>query len=469
MYQICVSLFGKVDSICLPATKKMMKRFSLLFLFSVSIALAQQNTLQELIDRASAGDTLAIESGTYVGNIVIAKRLHLIGKNFPVIRGSGINSVVTILADSCTLSGFIVEHCGAMLVNEDAGIIIKSGYNRIEKNRLRDILFGIYFLQSNYNIVSGNSVVGRTALEQGERGSGIHIWNSNYNTFSGNTVNETRDGFYIQNANHTLIQDNEVFNLRYGLHYMYADSNAFLRNSFHDNVAGAAIMFTRGIVMKHNIFLRNRGFASYGILLQDCHEMIADSNVISDNVIGIFFESSTNNFFRNNIIARNDLALEMFQNSTKNTFSENNFIDNLNPLTIVGRTTASMWSSNGRGNYWSAYDGYDIDGDGIGDIPMKIENVFSYLEAKNANARLYLYSPAAQALAVSAKAFPILDISRERDEHPLINPVPMEWVAMFDRTTQTKKVTPLQAHIVPFMVPVIIFAIGYFLRKRRSA
>ncbi len=447
----------------------MKKFFFILLSLVVSIGFAQQNPLQELIDRASAGDTLIIESGKYVGNLAISKRLHLIGKNFPVIRGSGKESVITILADSCTFSGFIVEHCGAMLVNEDAGIFIKSDYNRIENNTLQDILFGIYLLRADRNVVGQNKISGRERLEQGERGSGIHIWNSHYNTLQGNTISETRDGLYIQNANHTLIQDNEVFNLRYGLHYMYADSNTFLRNSFHDNVAGAAIMYTRGIIMKHNFFLRNRGFSSYGILLQDCHYMIADSNVISDNVVGIFFESSTNNFFRHNIIARNDLALQMFQNAVKNTFSENNFIDNLNPLTIVGKRTESAWSSSGRGNYWSAYDGYDMDGDGIGDIPMKIENVFSYLEGKNANVRLYLYSPAAQALAVSAKAFPILDVSRERDEYPLINPVPMEWVAMFDRTTQTKEVAPRQAQILLVMFSVVIFAIGYFLRKRRSA
>jgi nitrous oxidase accessory protein len=260
-------------------------------------------------------------------------------------------------------------------------------------------------------------------LEFGQRGSGIHIWNSYDNTLIGNIISDARDGFYIQNASRTIIAANEVSRVRYGLHYMYADSNVFLGNVFSDNVAGAAVMYSSGIVMRRNLFLRNRGFASYGILFQDCHRMEADSNIIADNVVGMFFEASTDNVFRHNIIAQNDLALYMFQNSTQNTFTENNFIDNLSPLTIVGKTTQTRWSKDGRGNYWSSYDGYDLEADGIGDVPMKIQNVFSYLEGRNSTIRLYLYSPASQALAAAAVAFPIFAVNREVDDKPLAKPI----------------------------------------------
>jgi len=385
-------------------------------------------SIQSAINSAQKLDTIIIvEAGTYQENLLLTKSITLIGSNNAVIRGNGAGSIITILADSCVVKGFTIEHCGKMLVNEDAGILVKSNYNIIEQNHLRDILFGIYLLQSNSNVVANNTIEGRKEIEQGERGSGIHLWNSHHNVLSGNVISWTRDGFYIQNANHTLIKENDVHSLRYGLHYMYADSNIFLRNNFHDNVAGAAIMYSRGIVMKHNLFVRNRGFASYGILFQDCHFAKADSNIIADNVVGIFMESSTNNFFRTNIVAQNDAALQMFQNSINNTFTENNFIDNLNLLTIVGKRTESNWSFRGKGNYWSSYDGYDVDADGIGDVPMKIQNVFNYLEGKNPNVRLYLYSPASQALAVSAKAFPIIDLNNELDQHPLISPVDMSW------------------------------------------
>ncbi|MEK6757084.1 MAG: NosD domain-containing protein, partial [Bacteroidota bacterium] len=205
------------------------------------------STVQSLVDRARVGDTIRIEPGLYEGNVVIAKRISLIGIGMPVLRGEGKGSCVTIVADSCVVRGFVVEHCGRMLVNEDAGILVKSNHNTIWGNELRDILFGIYLFQADSNLIAHNRIVGRRELELGERGSGIHVWNSHANKLVGNTISDARDGFYIQNAHRTLVESNDVFNLRYGLHYMYADSNVFLGNKFHDNVAGAAVMYSTGI------------------------------------------------------------------------------------------------------------------------------------------------------------------------------------------------------------------------------
>ncbi len=379
--------------------------------------------LQTRIDRAQPGDTLWLSAGTYDGNIILNKRVSLIGTGGPVIRGNGKGSCITVTADSCVIQGLVVEHCGGNLMNDDSGIFLDSKHNVVQANTLRDILFGVYLFHADSNAVVRNRIVGRPDLDLGQRGSGIHIWNSNHNRFVGNVITRARDGFYIQYAKHTLIEGNEAYDLRYGLHYMYADSNAFLGNTFHHNVAGAAIMYSKSIRFRHNVFIHNRGYSSFGILFQDCHAMTADSNVIADNVVGMFFEATTDNIFRHNVIAQNDVALQMFQNSTRNTFTGNNFVDNLSPLSLVGRQTESRWSKDRRGNYWSSYEGYDLDGDGIGDVPAKIQNVFQYLEGQNANLRLYLYSPASQALASAAQAFPIVEINGEEDPYPLMRPV----------------------------------------------
>jgi nitrous oxidase accessory protein len=148
----------------------------------------------------------------------------------------------------------------------------------------------------------------------------------------------------------------------------------------------------------------------------------------------------------------------MFQNSINNTFTENNFIDNLNLLTIVGKRTESHWSSGGKGNYWSSYDGYDMEADGIGDVPMKIQNVFNFLEGKNPNVRLYLYSPASQALAVSASAFPIIDLSVEIDNHPLISPADMQWATSLQKRFDSN--TDIQRNESRIDLSTLIFFFG---------
>jgi len=380
-------------------------------------------SLQERIELAEPGDTLIIESGVHTGNIIVSKRLTLIGDFGAIIRGDGVASSVTITADSVELSDFKIEHSGTNLATDDAGIMIRADHCKIHHNRLDDILFGIYFYKADDNSVYDNAVTGRGFLELGERGSGMHLFDSHRNEISGNIITGTRDGFYVQNSNHTTFQSNEVTGVRYGLHYMYSDTNRFLDNRFTHNVAGAAVMYSSGITIRRNQFLHNRGFASYGILFQDCDDLVVDSNLIADNVTGLFFEATTKSSFQNNIIARNDIAIQMFQNSPGNLIVNNNFIENLNPLVIVGKRTETRWSIGKRGNYWSSYKGYDLDNDGAGDIPMKIHNVFEYLEGRLPMIRLYLYSPVSQALAVATEAFPILALNEEQDEHPLMRPV----------------------------------------------
>lgn len=403
-------------------------RFILFLSLSPLVLLAQASNLQSRIDNANVGDSIIVSAGVYEGNIQIHKRLSLVGISKPVIRGNGKGSVITVSADTVVVKGFVVEHSGSMLVDEDAGILLKSDHNTVEENELRDVLFGIYLLGSDSNRIARNHIVGRNYLEFGERGSGVHLWDSNRNILLNNVITDTRDGFYIQNANFTHIENNEVFGVRYGLHYMYADSNVFLQNRFHDNVAGAAVMYSRGITVRHNVFSHNRGFSSFGILFQDCSGMTVDSNIVVDNVVGIFFEATIGNQFRHNIIAQNDVALQMFQNSTGNSFTENNFIDNLNPLWIIGKRTGTHWNANGRGNYWSQYDGYDLNDDGIGDVPVKIQNVFTYLEGQYPYIRLYLYSPASQALAAASNAFPVVNFTEEEDQYPLMHPVEIQGI-----------------------------------------
>ncbi len=154
---------------------------------------------------------------------------------------------------------------------------------------------------------------------------------------------------------------------------------------------------------------------------------MAEENFIVDNATGIFMEALRKTTFRHNTIANNDVALQMFSSSDANVFTENNFIGNLSPLQLIGRSTTTKWSENGRGNFWSDYDGYDLNEDGCGDVPLKIQNVFEYMEGNHPRLRLYLDSPAARALAVAEKTFPILRGSSEIDEAPLMKPIALSY------------------------------------------
>jgi nitrous oxidase accessory protein len=384
---------------------------------------AQFATIREAIAGAQPGDVIRVGPGIYEGNLTLDKTVQLIGDGRPVIRGSGAGSVVEIRAPKCVLRGFRIERSGASLMDEDSGILLRSSGNQILDNELRDILFGIYFYRSNDNVVRGNTVTGRAQLEQGERGAGLHFWDCLRNTIENNVVTAARDGMYLQNASESVIRGNRVSNVRYGLHYMYSNDNVFEGNVFENSVAGAAIMYSTRIRMRSNQFRHNRGFSSFGILFQDSTDITVESNIISDNGAGIFAEALRGSAFRRNLISANDVALEMFASAEANTFVENNFIANLTPIHVIGRTTSTRWSAGGRGNYWSEYDGYDLDGDGIGDVPFQIRNLYEKLEGNHPRLRLYFQSPAAQALVAAERAFPIMRTAAEADDRPLMRPV----------------------------------------------
>lgn len=379
--------------------------------------------LQPQIDALLPGDTLRVKSGVYIGNVRLTKRVVLIGENWPVLSANGRGSVVEIVADSCEIRGFIIENSGRRLVDEDAGVLVHSRGNRLIGNRLRDILYGIYLFEANDNLLADNLIEGLVELDLGGRGSGVHIWNSRCSRLHNNKIAHTRDGIYMQYAPATVITNNMISDVRYGLHYMYSDSNIFVDNTFSRSLAGAAIMYSNHIVFRRNRFIQNRDFAAFGLLFQGCSYCVADSNLLADNGIGIFLEAGEQNIFRNNRIVGNDVALEIFSSTDKNVFTNNSFEDNRSPLFLVGKRTGTVWEEDGIGNYWSGYEGYDLDADGIGDVPYRIQNIFDFIESRHPSLRLFLESPASQALAAATKTFPIFDISPEQDEHPRMRPL----------------------------------------------
>lgn len=407
------------------------------------------NSISGAIAMADPGDTIEVHAGVYDGNVILDRSVQLVGVGHPVIRGTGRGSVIVVTADSCAVRGFVIERSGGMLVDEDSGILLKSSNNHIDDNDLRDVLFGIYLLHSDHNYIAGNTILGRPIPDMGDRGSGIHIWNSSYNTLERNTISEARDGMYLQNAYHSRVRDNRVHHLRYGLHYMFSDDNEFEGNLFYNNVAGAAIMYSKRIRLRRNAFLHNRGFASYGILFQSDQDCTAEDNIVADNAVGIFMEALQQSTLRRNLIAGNDVALKVFSSATANQFEKNNVIENLSPLELIGKRTGNLWNGPAAGNYWSDYEGFDLDGDGIGDLPYRMQNIFEHLEAEMPLLRLYLFSPAAQSLALAERGFPVLQEEHEADNRPLMKPVALEWMP-------PDVVRHASANVISMLIPVVL-------------
>lgn len=382
---------------------------------------ADLSPLQARIDAAQPGDRLEVDAGTYTGDLFIHRPIQLVGVGRPRLIGSGHGSVIRVRADDVLIEGFDIDgRLGGSLARDSSGIHVFGRRVTIRDCRIVRALFGVYLRESDDAVVEGCDIAGIEGRTAGEQGSGVHVWNSRRFTLRNNRVRYSRDGFYIQSAGHGTVIGNEVSDVRYGLHYMNSDDNRFEDNTFQRGAAGAALMYSRRLTFARNRFIHNRGFASVGLLLKDCEDVVAEDNLVADNERGFFIDGAVRHSFRRNLVASSDVALVVYASSQGNRFEGNTFIGNLSPLRLVGRRTDTVFD----GNYWSEYDEPDLDGDGIRDRPYRLSNVFDHLRGNLTAADLFAQGIGARVLARAEGTFPVLRQIEVTDERPLATAPP---------------------------------------------
>lgn len=392
---------------------------------------ADASPIQQLIDRAGAGDTVTIAPGTYRGDLVIDRPLRLVGRGRPRLVGSGHGTVVRVRADDVLIEGFDVDGLGGGDLGRDAsGIHVAAARATIRDCRIVNTLFGIYLRGANGATVERSIIHGIPGKDPGEKGSGIHVWDTVGFRLVDNELVDVRDGFYIQSSSHGVIARNRAHDLRYGLHYMFSDDNVFEDNVFARGAAGTALMYSKRITFRRNRFLHNRGFASVGLLLKACDDVVAEDNLIADNARGIFLEGSYRNQFRGNAVTESDTAVVLYDSSAENVFAGNAFIGNLTPLTLSGRRTDTRFD----GNYWSSNDEPDLDGDGRSDRPYALSSVFDHLRGNLTAADIMTPGFAAAALGFAERTFPVLSPISVMDHAPLASPPALPRVPREDPT-----------------------------------
>jgi nitrous oxidase accessory protein len=417
----------------------------------------QASPIQALIDRAQPGDRVTIPAGIYQGDVLIDRAVALVGIGRPTLIGSGHGSVIRVRAAGVTIEGFDLDGGGTGDLGRDtSGIHVAAPRVIIRDCHIRQSLFGIYLREADDAVVENSTVAGIPGRHPGENGSGIHVWNSQRFRLIGNRVARTRDGFYIQSSSHGVVRGNRASDLRYGLHYMFSDDNVFEDNVFENGAAGAALMYSQRMTFRRNRFVRNRGFASVGLLLKACDDVVAEDNLIADNARGIFLEGSYRNHFRRNVVAMSDMALVIYDSSGKNVFEGNAFIGNLTPLSLSGKRTDTRFDR----NYWSDHGEPDLDGDGVADRPYRLSNAFDHMRGNLTAADLFSRGIAAAALAAAERAFPVLDPVAVVDAHPLAHPPVLDAVPAQAPTSASRSVASTGPPLLLLLIGGGVLAAG---------
>jgi nitrous oxidase accessory protein len=403
----------------------------LLLTLLASPAAAQGDSfdLPAALAAAQPGDTIAVPPGVYAGPLVVdVPGLTLEGHEGAVIDGRGLGDVLTVTAPDVTLRGLTIRNSGDSLDREHAGITGLAPRLTVENNRLENVLFGIYLKEATGSVVRGNQVAGMD-LPIGRRGDGIRIWQSPGTLVEDNRVSDSRD-VVMWFSDDGVLRRNVVENGRYGLHFMFSNRQTLEENILRGNSVGVYLMYGRGLDMQRNLLIDSNGPSGYGVALKDVDDVLAVGNRLVNNRVGVYVDNSPREagatvLFRDNLLAYNEIGVEMLPLVRRNTFTNNVFQENREQIAIAGggELRGNNWSHDGWGNYWSDYAGFDADGDRVGDIPYRSSSLYENLMEQYPELRLFQLSPASDALDLAARAFPVFQPrAKMADEHPLMTP-----------------------------------------------
>ena len=157
--------------------------------------------IQLAIDNASDGDTVNVEAGTYYENIIINKKIKLVGAgiNKTTIDGRGKNDVILITASDVMVCHFGITNSGNNY-NEGGIHIINTEMCRIDKNYIFNNSIGIFFSNSNDSFIINNTCIYN-------RNDDIRVYGSS-NTITNNTCKSNRANGIRSGGSHNIITNN---------------------------------------------------------------------------------------------------------------------------------------------------------------------------------------------------------------------------------------------------------------------
>jgi nitrous oxidase accessory protein len=397
---------------------------------SLPVASAVDETfidLQSIIDEASAGDVIDLAAGTYAGGVVISKPLTITGHDWPTIDSGGAGTVIEVMAPDVTIQNLVIRNSGASLDREDSGVSVLESRVTIRNNRFEDVLFGIFLRTSRDSLIIDNTI-GAKDVFIANRGDGIRLWESAGSTVEGNVIEGGRDTVFWFTDN-IVVRNNQISGGRYGLHFMYSDGAVIEGNVLSSNSVGAFMMYSYDVTIRNNVMADNSGPSGYGLGLKDMDDFDISGNRFVSNRVGMYLDNSpsaagSEGWIEDNLFAYNQIGASFLPAVKNNNFSGNTFIDNVEQVGITssGHFVGNAWSVNGRGNYWSDFAGYDADGDGVGDVAYKVDDLYNTLTDEYPDLAFFNETPASKAIGLAAQMFPVLrpDPIIE-DEHPLVD------------------------------------------------
>ncbi|MCD6173572.1 MAG: nitrous oxide reductase family maturation protein NosD [Sulfurimonas sp.] len=382
----------------------------LLTIYLLSFSLLDANILQKAIDDAPAGSILKLPAGVYKGNIVIDKPITIIGKEDGVILDAqNKGTVITVESSFVTIKNIKVINSGNLYYKLDAGIVLKECNNcEVSNCVVENCLFGIDLQMVNNSIVFNNKISSKD-LDLGLRGDGMRLWYSNDNIVKKNSLIKSRDMVVWYSHGNEIIENYGEY-CRYSLHFMYAGKNYVRNNHYKFNSVGIFFMYSNDTIATGNVIQSSLGATGIGIGLKDVSNFTVKDNTVIYCARGMYidrspFEPGTTNWIEGNKLLYNSEAIHFHSISENNIIKNNTVMGNIEDI-INDSRGAKTYKNTIEGNYWDNYEGFDKDGDNIGDTAHKVYQYADQLWIFNPNVKFFYGSPVISLLNFLGKLAP---------------------------------------------------------------
>lgn len=335
--------------------------------------------LQEIIDRTPPGKYVVLEPGFYTGPVKITRNaITLDGEGKVTISGLGKSSVIFMETNNVALKNLHIIESGGSHDKIDCGVKIIGNHNVVTNCLIEECLFGVDIFQSEHNLIEYNEITSLSKRSMALKGDAIRLWYSKNNLIKGNYWHNVRDMVVWYSSENTFEANKGVGN-RYSIHFMYAHNNRINDNYFYENSVGVFLMYSEMTVMTGNTIMHSNGVSGMclGMKETSSNQILHNRFIYSAEGIHVdvspFVPEKTNTVMYNEI-AFCGVGIKFHTNQEGNLYKHNYFHNNLVQVEAEGKTAnLNRWQE----NYFDDYQGFDKDGDNLGDTPYTL---FAYVE-----------------------------------------------------------------------------------------
>ncbi len=347
-------------------------------------------TVQAAIDAASDGDTVLVWDGLYEEDVVIDKKLTIVGNGteITILSGTGSGDAVTVTSDWVNISHLAVtgskvvhdepppfysgillegvENCSidsVRVFDNYAGVLINNSVNNtvtnvsatgnmggiglnssqgnnITNNTITDsIAVGMMIIESHANQIKGNVL-------QDNGFAGIWMNTSSQNLIAWNDVSRSEEhGMILEESDGNTILNNTVLDSGVAGILMFGSSNNDVQhNDVHSYVLGIASIYGTANILGNNKVSNESDTGSLGILVEGSDQTQIFNNTLFDNRHGISIEDAQNILVENNTVYDNERGTYV-ENGENIKVSNNTFHGNEIGINVED-TANSVFSGN---------------------------------------------------------------------------------------------------------------------------